>query len=386
MISASDKAYKKHAAIPRVKAGDFHRSELAIMGTACAQIQQLANQIIAQLSPQYSIAYVDADHKAEAPAAGTSSAHGAAVQFTDQITTQRLIYQQQFNSFQYKSLFNSQDLVLINGNHFKGLNQIVVIDALKPLHKKLHLLTDVKLILLTDGNDAIPEYLLTDQPGLQSVPVLSIHNIDGIAAFINSFLAAGLPMINGLVLAGGKSTRMQTDKGSLRYFEKSQRLHTYEMLDSLCANTYISYADEQAVNRQEHLPYITDKFLGLGPMGGILSAFQQAPDAAWLTVACDLPYLSAGTLAYLVHHRNPSKLATAFSDAEGKFPEPLVTLWEPRAYPVLLQFLSQGYSCPRKALINSAIELLQAPDSQELQNVNHPEERDAAMRILKAAL
>lgn len=82
-------------------------------------------------------------------------------------------------------------------------------------------------------------------------------------------------------------------------------------------------------------------------------------------------------------NRNPSKLATVFLDSEGKFPEPLITIWEPRAYPVLLRYLSQGYSCPRKVLINSDVEVLKAPDVQEFQNINDPEAYASAIKTIK---
>ena len=78
-------------------------------------------------------------------------------------------------------------------------------------------------------------------------------------------------------------------------------------------------------------------------------------------------------------------MATAFYDSDNKFPEPLITIWEARAYPILLQFLSQGYSCPRKVLINSDIELLAAPNVSELKNVNYPHERDEAFNHFTAA-
>jgi len=67
-------------------------------------------------------------------------------------------------------------------------------------------------------------------------------------------------------------------------------------------------------------------------------------------------------------------MATCFHNPETDFPEPLITIWEPRAYPRLLEFLSLGYSCPRKALINSDVQEIDIPDLQLLSNVNTPEE------------
>jgi molybdopterin-guanine dinucleotide biosynthesis protein A len=75
-------------------------------------------------------------------------------------------------------------------------------------------------------------------------------------------------------------------------------------------------------------------------------------------------------------------MATAFYDSEGKFPEPLITIWEPRSYPQLLQFLGLGYSCPRKALINSDVKLLTITDVAELRNVNDPEAYERTVQAL----
>jgi molybdopterin-guanine dinucleotide biosynthesis protein A len=186
-------------------------------------------------------------------------------------------------------------------------------------------------------------------------------------------LQEGTPVLNGLVLSGGQSQRMGMDKGNIQYHDhKTQRQYIYELLQPYCSEVFISCNEAQtAAVAAQGLPVLTDSFLGLGPLSGILSAFRENPDAAWLVVACDLPYLSHRTLQYLVQHRDSAKMATAFWDPEGgNWPEPLTTIWEPRSYSTLLQLLAQGYSSPRQALINADIALLQTPDVKELQNVN----------------
>ncbi len=40
----------------------------------------------------------------------------------------------------------------------------------------------------------------------------------------------------------------------------------------------------------------------------------------------------------------------------------------------MLSFLAQGYSCPRKVLINADANVLTAPDAAALQNINTPED------------
>jgi len=374
--------HQKHAKLTRPQLGEFHHNELAILGTTCSNIRTLANKLTQELYGKYQIAFVDADHKAPKADDDSALSHGASLEFTDKITYRSLHYKTSFNAFQNRSLFNDQDLVLVNGNHFRAESQIVVVDPIKPLDQKLEKLTNIQLILLSDGVETLPSYLLQHLPAGAAAPILRLNDTLAIAGFIDNYLMQRSPQLKGLVLAGGQSQRMQIDKGSLEYFGKSQRLHVHELLSTHCNEIYVSYANTHAVNEQEQLPVILDTFTGLGPFGGILSAFQANPNAAWLTVACDLPYLSAQTLAYLVAHRNPSKMATCFIDSDNKFPEPLITIWEPRAYPIMLQFLSQGYSCPRKVLINSEVEILHAPMVEDLQNVNYPEQREAAMANL----
>jgi molybdenum cofactor guanylyltransferase len=48
----------------------------------------------------------------------------------------------------------------------------------------------------------------------------------------------------------------------------------------------------------------------------------------------------------------------------------------------LLRFLGLGYSCPRKMLINSDVEVLPTPGGEALRNVNTPAERAAAEQAL----
>jgi molybdopterin-guanine dinucleotide biosynthesis protein A len=373
--------HNKHTKLTRAAWGHLGRLELGILGTPCGNIQKLAFSIIEALSSRYSIAYADADHKSadleEQSGKDKSSAlaYGSSLEYTDKITFSRFDYNTQPNNFQMRSRFADQQLVLINGNHFPAAAQIIVIDPAKPLEKKLDKLSNVKLILLKDGA-VIPEYLKQHLADWQQTPTFNMDDTASLSKWVEDYIKINTPPLFGLVLAGGKSTRMQQDKARLNYHGKTQKAHLFGMLSGYCEQVFVSGqpSDEEAAN----LPHIEDSFLGLGPTGGILSAFRQHPEAAWLVVACDLPHLSAKSLDALVAGRQPGKVATAFM-GEQSFPEPLITIWEPKSYAILLQFLSYGYSCPRKALINSDTKILQPIDKMELSNVNTPEEYRQAL-------
>ncbi|MDW3209580.1 MAG: NTP transferase domain-containing protein [Reichenbachiella sp.] len=377
------KKHQKHAKLTRPALGHFGRNELAILGIPCGEIKKLARTISEQLSSRHKIAYVDADHKSaddESNLEGSSLAYGNQLEYVDKIDFHRFDQMGEFNSFDYKKKFIDQDLVLVNGNHFEGNQQILVIDSRKSLEKKLHKLTQVGLILFQEGESDIPDYLQAHISNWNEIPQLSIGDTKSIVSWISKTLENNLPAIHGLVLAGGQSTRMKRDKSEINYFGKGQKDYMYDLLANVSDQAYYSVRQDQAT--ADSTNEVVDTFTGLGPYGAILSAFRTNPNAAWLVTACDQPFITKETLELLISKRNPSKAATAFYNPETEFPEPLITLWEPRAYSHLLHFLSLGYSCPRKVLINTDIEIVHLDDPSVLKNVNTPEEYEEAIKIL----
>ncbi|TSD67966.1 molybdenum cofactor guanylyltransferase [Inquilinus sp. KBS0705] len=221
-------------------------------------------------------------------------------------------------------------------------------------------------------------------PNWQQLPIYKINSDTAqIIAFFTAKLEQAKPKLNGLVLAGGKSARMGFDKGTVNWYGKEQRYHMADMLKKHCSEVFISCRDanQQKEINPDYLS-IADTFTGLGPFGAILSAFREQPDTAWLVIACDLPLVDGSVIGKLVDSRDTSTIATAYKSQVNDFPEPLITIYEPKAYPALLQFLAQGYSCPRKVLINNNITLLQSAPEDALANVNTPEELERIKRIL----
>ncbi|WP_205013008.1 NTP transferase domain-containing protein [Hymenobacter nivis] len=392
-MNPSENKRAKHAALARPDVGEFGRHELAILGAPCGDIQALVARLLPHLAPALRVAYVDADHAAGDAALGAPAPaklvpavgeNGLSAELVDKITYRQLNTARALDKFSQPELLAHESVVLVNGNHFRARQQVVIVDPRKPLDKKLDRLTDVRLVLLADGQTELPAVLLAHLAGAPQPPVLPLADAAGIAAFIQNWYAAAVPVLRGLVLAGGRSERMRTDKGALHYHGAAdQRQHTAALLHEFCADVRVSVRPDQADELPAGLVPLPDTFAGLGPLGGLLSAFRADPNAAWLVLACDLPLLTRTTLEFLVGNRQPARFATALQSPWNDFPEPLVTIWEPRAYGELLRFLSLGYSCPRKALINSDTAVLAPPVPEELRNVNTPEERAAAETALQ---
>jgi|SRR5687767_9133514 len=189
------------------------------------------------------------------------------------------------------------------------------------------------------------------------------------------------PAIKGLVLAGGESSRMGTDKGSIEYHGIPQRDFMLQLLEKFSDEVFLSCHPDRIPEGK--YPVIIDSFLDLGPYGAVLSAFRFDPNTAWLVVACDIPMLDESMLELLIRQRDPDKIATCFHDPATGFPEPLITIWEPRAYPVLLQWLGEGNSCLRKILINTDCKIIHTDRPEVLRNANTPEESQILKELLR---
>jgi len=378
------KGHKKHTAITRPGLGNYGRNEWAILGGFCTAIKLLADQVIGALSSQYKCAYVDATHTDELAAPPGRLAAGADMEYIDQVNYQQVNYATEFTAFGQRQLFAGADLILVNGNHHPAKAQVVIIDWSKEasLQKRIAQLTNVQLFILTDNADDVFDFIKEAIPHWQQIPTCRIDEIEKITGFFEVKMQQAKPVLNGLVLAGGKSTRMGFDKSKAAWNGREQRYHMADMLKAFCNEVYISRSSDQQVVDSSY-PSLTDTFTGLGPYGAILSAFREKPGNAWLVIACDLPLLDVETLRYLVDNRDCSSIATAFGNGFEGLPEPLITIWEPKSYPVLLSFLSQGYSCPRKVLINSDSKLLTAPDTNALTNVNTPEDLEKIKKLLE---
>jgi len=192
-----------------------------------------------------------------------------------------------------------------------------------------------------------------------------------------------IPSLNGLVLAGGKSRRMGTPKDLLNWHGKEQRYFAADLLAPFCEEVFISCRQDQLEDFNPDYHALTDTFLNMGPFGGILSALRSQRDKAWLVVACDLPLLDKKSLEFLINSRDSTKAATTYESPFDGLPEPLITIWEPKSYPLLLNFLGIGNTCPRKVLINSDTLILKPQNPDALMNVNTPEDAEKAQNILK---
>ena len=178
--------------------------------------------------------------------------------------------------------------------------------------------------------------------------------------------------ISGLVLAGGLSTRFGSDKaaaqvGGLSLLERAVRL-----LESCLEDVWVSVRPDQASDAlRSRFRCLFDRYPGQGPAAGLEAAHAEAPEHAWLALACDQPGLGGADLRRLIAERDAGAAATAFCDPQTNAPQPLCAIYEPATLAGLAQATAAGSGpSPRAYLASRPLKLIPL----DITNINSHED------------
>lgn len=377
----------------RPKVGRFCRTEVAFLGTTSGRIKELIFRLTESLSKKWNIGYIDCDHqfseleKELGVDSQTSLSHKARVEIIDKITFSRVDYKKALSVTDRHVALNDIDVAFINGNHFKASKQILVIDKdnTSGLDRKIKRLSNVLCIIYSEGTTEkdIPDILHERIHNILEKPSFSIEKPHHICQFLEKKIRTDVGKINGLLLAGGRGKRMGgKNKAKINYHGREQRFHMKEILSKYTNASYMSCRPDQVDSFSDQLNLLPDKFVDLGPFGALLTAFRQNPNAAWITVAVDLPFVDDRTILNLIEQRDPTKVATLYKSSDTGDPQPLLGIWEPRAYLLLLQSLAFGKNSLREVIEDANIKLIKTLTDQTLSEVDTMDELDIAIKQL----
>ena len=179
--------------------------------------------------------------------------------------------------------------------------------------------------------------------------------------------------LTGVLLTGGKSSRMGKHKVLLPHGDQNFGQHLLGLLDQLCGNIIISQN-----HRLIQSPYrsIPDIYPEIGPMGGIHATLKECNTPWCLVVACDLPQLNIEALLPLLCKAEDCKAVCYHID--GHY-EPLCAIYHYSILPDIVAAIhSERYSLQK--LLESVQAKTIVPDEKtllQLYNVNTPEELQA---------
>lgn len=104
--------------------------------------------------------------------------------------------------------------------------------------------------------------------------------------------------VTGILLAGGKSSRMGRDKGFIRIGDKPMAQHVLDVLSGICDQVIIVANNDQY--KTFGYPVFHDIIPGCGPMGGIYTGLLNSQTEYNLVLSCDIPFIESSVLKTLL--------------------------------------------------------------------------------------
>ncbi len=173
----------------------------------------------------------------------------------------------------------------------------------------------------------------------------------------------------GVVLAGGKSTRMGTDKAMLTYHNLTLVEHAAYKLASICKEVFVSVSEENRHKIQHNAPKIPDLYPGEGPISGILSSLITLKSNI-LVVACDMPLLDIEDLSHLISEWDCKAAATMYFHPDTGLHEPLVAIWNYHSLEALQLYYNQGLRSLQSFARLHYVQKLAPLDPTRFSNIN----------------
>jgi len=153
--------------------------------------------------------------------------------------------------------------------------------------------------------------------------------------------------MTGIILCGGQSSRMGSDKGLMKLEANTWAQTAIDKMSVLNIPVKISVNSKQYPDYAAVFPatdLITDDAtLQLkGPLLGVLSSHLQYPTEDLFALACDMPLMAPSLLnkLYILHQQEPSANAYVFTN-EGE-PEPLCGIYTAKGLSTILNMLRDG--------------------------------------------
>lgn len=181
--------------------------------------------------------------------------------------------------------------------------------------------------------------------------------------------------INALILSGGDSSRMGTDKAWISYHGKPQVLWLYDLLESMGMPVWISARTQDPRLQGRNCCTDLPAYAGNGPLSGVLSAWETGNrTAAWLIIGCDYPLYGEAEIRHLLAMRHANSLATVYAP-EGK-PLPFPAIWEPAMLEILESGFQQQYYSMQGLLTKhiSRLNIIPPLSALNLQGADTPED------------
>ena len=171
--------------------------------------------------------------------------------------------------------------------------------------------------------------------------------------------------ITGIILAGGKSSRMGTDKGLMRLAGKPMIQHILDPMAKVCQRILIVTGNP--MYGMFGFELVKDEAPDYGPVMGILSGLKQSDAERNLVLSCDAPFVSFELLKELVLLSDEADVIAAQSE---KRIHPLIAIYNSSCLPVFEKAIVDDEHRLKTVLDQLKVKKLVVEDDEQLRNLN----------------
>lgn len=142
--------------------------------------------------------------------------------------------------------------------------------------------------------------------------------------------------MNGIILAGGRSSRIGTDKAFIKFAGVPIIERTLSLFKSLFVKCLIV---TNKPNNYSYLncPLVSDHYNNIGPLGGLHAGLFTSDSHLNFVVACDMPLIKPEVVKYITGIQGYDAVVPLING----FPEPLLAVYSRRCLPAIEKMIAE---------------------------------------------
>jgi molybdopterin-guanine dinucleotide biosynthesis protein A len=199
---------------------------------------------------------------------------------------------------------------------------------------------------------------------------------------LNSLVPPSLP--SGIILAGGRSKRMGTDKALLplpdRYARRNFLEQLIHELEYCCSEVFVVVRDQEQASRYTNVDaeIVLDSIPGGGPLIGLASGLRASSTDSAILIAVDMPFVTSQLLAFMILHYQDGVMLVPLVNG---YPQVTLAIYPRSILPIIDDLIRQGSRDLRSLLDVAPVSYMDGeelrlvdPQLQSFVGVNTPEE------------
>lgn len=161
--------------------------------------------------------------------------------------------------------------------------------------------------------------------------------------------------ITGVILAGGKSSRMGVNKALLKIDDVTLIERSFDLMQSIFAKVVISTNNPSQFDFI-HAEKVTDFYSDLGPLSGIYSSLKLVSTEKIFLVSVDMPFILPDLIRYLINYKTDELITVPVANEKIQY---LCGLYNSKLIPILENILESNIVSRNnnKEIIKSSLSL-----------------------------